>query len=248
MAASLIFSRELRRRRGIGRQRRVGGHGGGQAGSTSECEAVARPARQATRGREARRAGHHRHDVELGHHDDELAVVADGHVGVAARHHPELAAVAQVLCPGLAHVDVGLAHALDPRRRQDLLSFPHAAAQVEIADLRHVARMHVEAGAAARDALRVGPPQHVLDAERPEQHLARIVERALAGDLGQDGRQQMAVAAVVVEARARRLRHRLDRGRTAASRDCVPWRGRTESRPGPPTIQDPMSCRAGGGS
>jgi protein-S-isoprenylcysteine O-methyltransferase Ste14 len=29
-------------------------------------------------GREACRVGHHRHDVELGHHDDELAVVTDG--------------------------------------------------------------------------------------------------------------------------------------------------------------------------
>ena len=71
--------------------------------------------------------------------------------------------------------------------RQDLLAVPQAAAQPEIADLRHVARLQVEVVAAVRDALRVDPPQHVVDAERPEQPFPRIVERAAAGDLAQDG-------------------------------------------------------------
>src|ERR1700721_3126234 len=53
-----------------------------------------------------------------------------------------------------------LSHAIDPRRRNNLLAVPRAFVKVEIAKLRHVVRREIKAAFAVRDALRVrvAPP------------------------------------------------------------------------------------------
>ena len=148
-----------------------------------------------------------------------------------------------------AHVDIGRAHALDPSRRQDLLVFPLAAAQPEIADLRHVARLQ-RGRSRPSNALRVGKPLHVVNAQRSQQPLPRIVERALARDLRHDGRQELAGCCCCSRSACPAASPSAGRGRIAASRGSpriMPIYGVEVAVHALRPAEAPRSCRAGGG-
>ena len=131
-------------------------------------------------------------------------MIAHRHEHVAFRHRPEEVAIAQA---GKGHVDLGAARVVDPVRRQQAFSFQGAIMQPERAEFGHVARLQVEAVAAGRHTLRVAAPLPVGDTERSEQLFPGVVLGALAGDLRQDRREDMRIAAVVVEGGAGFARH-----------------------------------------
>src|ERR1700730_16242536 len=101
-----------------------------------------------------------------------------------------------------------MADTFDPTRRDDLTSIPNAVAEIKITKLRHVAGLKEEPIAADRDAAGIAPPEDIGNAEMLEQMLSRIVQSALSGELGQNGRQKVWVAAVIVERSAWFRRHR----------------------------------------
>ncbi len=135
-------------------------------------------------------------------------MVAHGHVGHARGEGPPLVAITQVRGGREQHRHLGLVDPVHPAARDNLLTFPFAAAQVQVAELGHVARLQVQTKPAGGNALRVFAPLLAGNTQRPEQLLRRKVRHGHAGLAGQDGAQQLRVAAAVVEGRARRLRHR----------------------------------------
>jgi hypothetical protein len=106
------------------------------------------------------------------------------------------------------HVDLGIEDLANPLAWQHLRAGPLATAQVEVADLGHVARLHEQAIAADRNPLRIAAPCDVGDPQRPEQLLFGVLERIAAGLPPDDGRHEMPGAAVVVERDTGRLGHR----------------------------------------
>src|SRR5262249_18301429 len=121
-----------------------------------------------------------RDELDPRHHEEKLSSVAPRGVRLLAayrrlRHDPPLIAVAVLLFRLYAR----LRRFGRPARGQHARATPDAVVHVEVAELREVTGLQVEAPLRIREALR-RPLPVVLDAERREQVLLRVLIRGLA--------------------------------------------------------------------
>jgi hypothetical protein len=115
-----------------------------------------------------------------------------------------------------------LPRAIDPRRGYDLLAIPRAVVEVEIAELRHVVGSQIKAAFSVRDVLRIGfAPANARNTQGFEQLVSRKIQRVSSGLLGDQRRQNVRIATVVLEARAGRVRHRLAENKLGDIRSLV---------------------------
>ena len=141
----------------------------------------------------------HDNDIQNRKHHDDLIMVSDRHVDVLGGQSPEEIGISQIRSGLHVHVDRGAACPFNPGRRDERFAFPFAVPQIEIADLRHVARQQSQTVAASRDALRIAPPIPIFDPQRTEQPGFGIIRSAHPGQLGKNGGEKVRIAAVVVE-------------------------------------------------
>ena len=87
-------------------------------------------------------------------------------------------------------------------------ALPFAAAQVKVADFGHVAGCQIQPHATHVDALWITAPIKIRNAQRGKKLLRRKVGQRHTNLPGQNGRQQLRIAAVVVKAGARCIGHR----------------------------------------
>ena len=135
-------------------------------------------------------------------------MISDRHVDIPVRERPEVVGISERRLELQVHVDRGVARSFEKGRWHQRLVFPLAVPQIEVTDLGHVARQQSEAVAASRDALRVFPPVPGGDPERTEQPGLGVILSTHSRQLGEDRRQKLGIAAVVVEDIPGRIRHR----------------------------------------
>src|SRR5713226_4595820 len=100
-------------------------------------------------------------------HPDPLPAAARGREDRSAGIHPETIAVAAASGPAGAPT-VRLARRPHPVCGHDLLSLPATPIEPQQPELGHVSRMEVQVSPPMGDAVGVGRPLCVADAERPE--------------------------------------------------------------------------------
>ena len=106
----------------------------------------------------------------------------------------------------------GVSRHRHPVSRHDLLAFPFAAVQVQVSELRDVARIEVAVAPSVAAPLRVIAPDDVLDVERIEQVLAAEVELAGLRRRPDHGAEQMVARTAVGRPGAAVVLHRQRQG------------------------------------
>ena len=146
--------------------------------------------------------------VLLGHDEGELAAGAGGPIGPVAVT-PELVSVS--LVPGAVGIAAvgglpagGLLH---PLGGQQLFALPLAPLQIQLPEAGDRLRRDAQPESAVRDALGIGAPGRLHDAQRVQQPRAQIVQQVLPGDRVHNRRQHVRGGRVVVEVRARLVGH-----------------------------------------
>ena len=137
------------------------------------------------------------HHVQLRQHDGILAEHAVELIGMRSREAPKLVTVARHAVVLRLHLKGQ--HFLQPFLGENPFALPHAAAQAEFSQLRHVRDAQVQSPAALFNPHRARFPVNGRDPKRLKQARREVLRQRLSCHLAQDCGQQVAVHAVVVE-------------------------------------------------
>mmetsp|Transcript_6026 Transcript_6026/g.24040 ORF Transcript_6026/g.24040 Transcript_6026/m.24040 type:complete len:331 (+) Transcript_6026:2353-3345(+) len=113
-----------------------------------------------------------------------------------------------VLLTAVGRLSLRLHGCFHPVLGDDLPPLPAAVVQPQITQLGHVARLQAQVAPAERDALGIGRPFRVADAERREQLAPRKLQGADAGRPRDRAGEQMHAARAVLKAASRLVAHR----------------------------------------
>ena len=144
---------------------------------------------------------HHDHGVVPGRYDNVLPTVSHCGEGAVTVGCPPEVTIVTIGC--VRRNAFRLAGFEDPRLRDELTTGPAAPVQVQLPELRQVARHQPEIVAPDRNAAGVGLPVMDAHAHRAKQVVLGERPGVLAAGRGDDGRKQVRVGRVVRETRTR---------------------------------------------
>ena len=100
------------------------------------------------------------------------------------------------------HIGMRAQRRVEVRSRHQLPAFPESVVKPEVAKLRHIARLEFQICKPVADAIAIGRPFYIADAEWAEQFALCELCRALAGLSAEHRRNQLHIYRAVVELRA----------------------------------------------